>query len=215
MGRSVNRDLSPTTPATTDHFGTLARKSCEHDHLRWSLIEYGDATQKMGRIRALDRRPIAARRVIFCLRHHPLGIGRGSIRTRVGGFCLENIDRVVFVPISGGLAAWVGWGWRSWIRRRPEQLSLGMRCSLGGFVLASVSVALEIGSGIYALIIGSMYGQFENVGINRWGFLLAFLGLVTGLFGVANKTPLRWKAPALSTVLLLVFFVQLLGQPIA
>lgn len=131
------------------------------------------------------------------------------------GFALENIDRVVFVPISGGLAAWVGWGWRSWIRRRPEQLSLGMRCSLGGFVLASVSVALEIGSGIYALIIGSMYGQFENVGINRWGFLLAFLGLVTGLFGVANKTPLRWKAPALSTVLLLVFFVQLLGQPIA
>ena len=140
-------------------------------------------------------------------------------------FALENIDRAVFVPISGGLAAWVGWGWRSWIRRRPEQLSLGMRCSLGGFVLASVSAALEIGSGIYAWffpkwIMISASGRISSFlvfdpYICRWGFLLASLGLVTGLFGVANKTPLRWKAPALSTVLLLVFFVQLLGQPIA
>src|SRR6266567_7994500 len=123
------------------------------------------------------------------------------------------IDRVVVVLILGGLAAWVGWGWRSWIRRRPEQLSLGMRCSLAGFILASVSAALEIGSGTYAQFINGF--PFEDptlLRIYRWGFLLAFLGLIAGLSGVAKKTPLRWKAPALSTVLLLMWIAQVMGE---
>ena len=122
-------------------------------------------------------------------------------------------DRVVVVLILGGLAAWVAWGWRSWIRRRPEQLSLGMRCSIAGFALASVSAALEIGSGTYAQFINGF--PFEDptfLRIYRWGFLLAFLGLIVGLFGVTNKTPLRWKAPALSTVLLLLWLGQVMGE---
>lgn len=88
-----------------------------------------------------------------------------------------------------------------------------MRCSLAGFVLASVSAALEIGTGTY--------GQFTNgfsfedptlLRIYRWGLLSAFLGLITGLFGVTNKTPLRWKAPALSTVLLLLWMGQVMSE---
>jgi len=88
-----------------------------------------------------------------------------------------------------------------------------MRCSLAGFVLASVSAALEIGTGTYGRLINGF--PFEDptlLRIYRWGFLLAFLGLITALFGVTNKTPLRWKAPALSTVLLLLWVGQVMGE---
>jgi hypothetical protein len=88
-----------------------------------------------------------------------------------------------------------------------------MRCSLAGFILASVSAALEIGSGTYAQFINGF--PFEDptlLRIYRWFFLLAFLGLIAGLFGIANKTPLRWKAPALSTVLLLLWIGQVMGE---
>jgi hypothetical protein len=120
--------------------------------------------------------------------------------------------KIVVVFILGGLAAWVAWGWRSWVRGRPEQLSVGMKCSLAAFVLGSVSAALEIGMGTYAQFIDVPFEDPALLRIYRWGFLLAFLGLVTGLFGIAKKTALRWKAPALSTVLLLLWLGQAMGE---
>jgi hypothetical protein len=88
-----------------------------------------------------------------------------------------------------------------------------MKCSLAAFILGSVSAALEIGSGTYAQFInGFPYWDPALLRIYRWGCLLAFLGLVTGLFGIAKKTPLRWKAPALSTVLLLLWLGQVMGE---
>jgi hypothetical protein len=122
-------------------------------------------------------------------------------------------DRIVVVLILGGLATWVAWGWHSWIRCRPEQLSVGMRCSLAGFTLATVSAAFEIGTGIYGqLINGFPFQDPTLLRIYRWGFLLAFLGFVTGLFGTTKKTPLRWKAPALSAVLLLLWITAAMGE---
>ena len=88
-----------------------------------------------------------------------------------------------------------------------------MKCSLAGFILASASAAPEIGSGTYAQFINGF--PFEDpslLRIYRWGLPLPFLGLVTGLFGIGKKTPLRWKAPALSTVLLLVWMGQVMGE---
>lgn len=121
-------------------------------------------------------------------------------------------DRIVVAVILGGLAAWVAWGWRSWIRRRPDQLSVGMKCSLAGFILASLSAALEIGSGSYAQFRTFAFEDPVLLRIFRWGFLLAFLGLVIGLFGIGKKTPLRFKAPALATVLLLLWIGQVMGE---
>lgn len=121
-------------------------------------------------------------------------------------------DRIAVVVILGGLAAWVAWGWRSWTLHRPEQLSVGARCSLAGFILASVSAALEIGSGTYAQFRSFQFEDPVLLRIYRLGFLFAFLGLVVGLFGIAKKTPLRWKAPALSTVLLLLWMGQVMGE---
>ena len=62
-----------------------------------------------------------------------------------------------------------------------------------GLYLASASAALEIGSATYAQFINGF--PFEDptlLRIYRWGFLLAFLGLIAGLFGVSSKTPVRW-----------------------
>ncbi len=87
-----------------------------------------------------------------------------------------------------------------------------MKCSLAGFVLASVSAALEIVSGAYAQFRSFPFEDPVLLRIYRWGFLLAFAGLVTGLFGIGKKTPLRWKAPLLSTVLLLLWIGQLMGE---
>jgi hypothetical protein len=89
---------------------------------------------------------------------------------------------------------------------------MGMKCSVAGFVLASVSAALEIGSGTYAQFRSFPFEDPVLLRIYRWGFLLAFLGLVTGLFGIGKNTPLRWKAPALSTVLLLLWIAQVMGE---
>jgi hypothetical protein len=92
-------------------------------------------------------------------------------------------------------------------------ISIGMRCSIAGFALASVSAALEIGSGTCAQFTNGF--PFEDptlLCIYRWGSLLAFLGLIVGLLGITNKTPLRWKAPALSTVLLRLWLGQVMGE---
>lgn len=122
-------------------------------------------------------------------------------------------DRIIAVVILGGLAAWLGWGWHSWIRHRPEHLIGGMKCSLAGFLLASASAVLEIASGTYAQFVNGFRFQDPTLlRIYRWGALLALLGLIIGLFGIARNTPLRWKAPALSMVLLLLWFGQAMGE---
>jgi len=123
-------------------------------------------------------------------------------------------DRVFVVIVLGGLTAWVMWGWRACLRNRPQRLSLGVAFSLVGFFLASLSAALEVGSGTYA--------QFRDGGfpfndpillrIYFFGFWSALLALICSLVGVANKTPLRFKAPTLSIILLLLWMGQAMGE---
>lgn len=48
--------------------------------------------------------------------------------------------------------------------------------------------------------------------IYRAGFLLALLGLLSGLFGTRDKGPFRWKTPALSAVLLLLWIAEAMGE---
>jgi len=75
-----------------------------------------------------------------------------------------------------------------------------------------LSAALEIGAGTYAQFRSFSFEDPALLRIYRWGLLLVFSGLVTGLFGIGKKTPLRWKAPALSTVLLLLWIGQVMGE---
>jgi len=123
------------------------------------------------------------------------------------------VDRVFVGIILGGLATWVAWGWRTWVRKRPDKLRAGIRCSLAGFVFASLSASLEVGTGIYAQFTeGFPFMNPTLLRIYAWGFVSAFLGLLLGLCGAGNKSPLRWKTPALSTILLLLWLGQTMGE---
>lgn len=124
------------------------------------------------------------------------------------------LDRVVVVITLGGLTGWVLWGWREWMRNRALTLSLGVIFSLIGFSIATASAALEVGSGTYAQFRdgGFPFNDPALLRIYFIGFWLALLGLVCSLVGVSKRSPLRFKAPALSIVLLLLWVWQAMGE---
>jgi hypothetical protein len=103
-------------------------------------------------------------------------------------------------------------GWRSWLQGRPEGLPFGVICSLVAFVFASLSASLEIGTGLYARFTNIPFMDPVLLRIYRVGMMTAVLGLVSSLPGMGTKNPLRWKAPALSAALLLLWFGQATGE---
>jgi hypothetical protein len=86
--------------------------------------------------------------------------------------------------------------------------------TLVGFSLASLSAALEISSGAYAQFRegGFPFNDPTLLRIYFFGFWFAFLGLLCSLIGVGSKTPLRFKAPALLLVLMLLWMGQAMGE---
>jgi hypothetical protein len=91
---------------------------------------------------------------------------------------------------------------------------LGVIFSLIGFSIATASAALEVGSGTYAQFRdgGFPFNDPALLRIYFIGFWLALLGLVCSLVGVSKRSPLRFKAPALSIVLLLLWVWQAMGE---
>ena len=123
------------------------------------------------------------------------------------------LDRVFVAVVVCGLASWVVWGWTSWVRGRPKNLHFGMLCSFAGFAFASLSASLEIGTGLYAQFTdGFPFMHPTLLRIYGVGLVLALLGLLCGVFGTNSNNPLRWKAPALSAVLLLLWLAQAMGE---
>src|SRR5689334_6454690 len=122
-------------------------------------------------------------------------------------------NRVFVVVVFCGLTAWVVWGWVAFSRKRSDNLSLGMVLSVVGFCFASVSTVLSIGSGTYAQFRGGFpFYDPTLLRIYFWGFCLAAVGLVCGLAGIGKKSPLRFKAPALSLFMLLLWLAQAMGE---
>ena len=123
-------------------------------------------------------------------------------------------DRIFAIIVLGGLAAWVLWGWWAWIRNRPLSLNVGMVFTLVGFSLASLSAALQISSGTFAQFRegGFPFNYPTLVRIYFFGFWFALLGLVCSLIGVGSKSSLRFQAPALSLVLMLLWIGQAMGE---
>ena len=117
------------------------------------------------------------------------------------------------IVLLGGLVAWVLWGWKTWMRRRSEPRSASVVASVIGFSLASLSALLQIGTGIYALSFGGLpFMDPTLLRIYGIGLLLSTLGLISGLCGSFRNGPLRFKAPALSTFLLLLWLAQVAGE---
>ena len=124
-----------------------------------------------------------------------------------------RLDILLVAIILGGFAAWVVWGFISWFRKRPLRLSATVACSLVGFSCASASAALEIGSGVYAQFIGGFpFNHPTLLRIYALGLLFAAVGLILGLVGALTPNPLRWKAPSLSAVFLLLWVGQVIGE---
>ena len=69
--------------------------------------------------------------------------------------------------------------------RTPDQLSAGMRCSLAGFILASVFAALEIGSGTYA--------QFRSFALEDPFFSASIGGVSFSIVGSIDWTVRGWQ----------------------
>ena len=122
-------------------------------------------------------------------------------------------DLIFVIAVLGGLAAWVIWGWVSWMRRRPAQPSIGMTLSVIGFGFASSSALLQIGTGLYANVTdGFPFNDPRLMRIYGIGLLLALLGLACGIGGVFRTNPLRFKAPILSAFLLLFWMLQAMSE---
>jgi hypothetical protein len=93
-----------------------------------------------------------------------------------------------------------------------RNFSAAIRCSFGGFTLASLSALLEIGSGGYAQFHTFRFYDPVLMTVYHLGFFTAALGLVVSVGGLASKSPLRWKAPALSTAMLLLWLLQIASE---
>jgi uncharacterized membrane protein len=122
-------------------------------------------------------------------------------------------DPIFVIAVLGGIAAWVIWGWASRTRRRSEAFSPLALFSLIGFSLASLSALLRIATGVYAQFTdGFPFNDPTLLRIYVCGLLLTTLGLVSGLCGSFRDGPLRFKAPALSTFLLLFWIAQMISE---
>jgi hypothetical protein len=88
------------------------------------------------------------------------------------------------------------WGWISWLRL-PKMKTASSVFSLIGFILATCSAVLAIGSSIYAQRIGR-FGFYDplHLRIIRWGSVVSAVGILFGLAGVWRKNPLRWFSVA-------------------
>jgi hypothetical protein len=86
------------------------------------------------------------------------------------------------------------WGWVVWIRY-SKSMTVPSVLSGIGFVFATFSAILAIGSAIYAHRIHG-FGFYDPLLMKliRWGSLLSATGLVFGLCGAWRRNPLRWHS---------------------
>jgi hypothetical protein len=111
-----------------------------------------------------------------------------------------------------GLPVTLFTGWKQWVRRPPGDRFTAF-ISLPGFVFASMSAALAIGTTLYSIAIGGFrfYAPSLLV-IYRFGFSLALGGFILGLGGVWKRNPLRWHAPLLSLGMFLLWLLWASGE---
>ena len=121
-------------------------------------------------------------------------------------------DLMFVIVLLGGLAAWVTWGWISWTRTGPATRSTSSIFSVIGFSLASLSALLHVATGIYAQVHEFPFYDPTLLRIYGVGLLLSLLGLLSGLCGSFRGGPLRFKAPALSAFLLLLWFAHAVSE---
>ena len=103
---------------------------------------------------------------------------------------------IAVLMLLGFIAApvYLVWGWALWIRSF-KSMTVPFLLSWIGFVFATLSALLAIGSVIYAQRIHG-FGFYDplHMKLIRWGSLLSATGLVFGLCRVWRRNPLRWHS---------------------
>src|SRR5579862_8509662 len=102
----------------------------------------------------------------------------------------------VVLMVLGYLGSPIGliWGWLRFVRT-PRPPSLGASLSLVGFLLATASGLLALGSVLYAHVHTFPFYDPTLLRIFRTGLLLSVGGIVVGIAGTWKSNPLRWHAP--------------------
>lgn len=100
-----------------------------------------------------------------------------------------------------------------WIRWNQKPLASLSKLSFIGFILGSVSAALAIASAVYSFARGGFtYYHPLLLAILGAGLVISGLGLISSLCGIGQKSNLRWHAPVLSLLMLLLWLFWLSGE---
>jgi hypothetical protein len=100
-----------------------------------------------------------------------------------------------------------------WMRWKQEPQASPSKLSFIGFILASISAALAVASAVYSFAHGGFtYYHPLLLTILGAGLVIAGLGLISSLWGIGQKSTLRWHAPSLSLLMLLLWLSWMSGE---
>jgi hypothetical protein len=100
-----------------------------------------------------------------------------------------------------------------WIRRKQQPQASLSKLSFIGFILGNVSAALAIASVVSSFARGGFtYYHPLLLAILGTGLIISGLGLICSLGGTGQKSTLRWHAPVLSLLMLLLWLSWLSGE---
>jgi hypothetical protein len=100
-----------------------------------------------------------------------------------------------------------------WIRWKQKPQASPSKLSFIGFILGSVSAALAIASAVYSFARGGFtYYHPLLLTILGAGLVISGFGLLSSLCGIGQKSTLRWHAPVLSLLMLLLWLSWVNGE---
>ncbi|HTZ46934.1 MAG TPA: hypothetical protein VMH20_05050 [Verrucomicrobiae bacterium] len=103
------------------------------------------------------------------------------------------------------------WGWVRWANDENPR-SRSSTSSLVGFVLATASAGLALGTHLYAVFVHGFHGADPTLlKIYACGSLLSVVGIGFSFAGSGKPNPVRWLAPICS-IGTLVFWLLAMGS---
>jgi hypothetical protein len=123
----------------------------------------------------------------------------------------EVVFAILFAIAYLGPPTLLVWGWLRWLGK-PRVWTVLSVLSLISFVLATASALLALSTIAYAQVHHFPYYDPLLLRIFRSGALLSLGGIVFGVVGVGQSSPLRWHAPASAMVTLVFWIVAASGE---
>jgi hypothetical protein len=108
----------------------------------------------------------------------------------------ENTSSAIFL----GVIAWIAlflpavmvWGWTRWFKAASPG-TLSSKLSLGGFILANISVLLALSATLFLhSATGSPLSSALVLRLYSIGLVFAVLGVLLAFAGLFRRSPLRW-----------------------